>query len=261
MESDNCENRTNSAVSPSSSSSSSSTHQPGFQDSNSENYQTLQMNKELSTHINIPIEDELKDEQQQQQSQRDSTCNSIVTDISGLRINDECTNIGKRLDTTDDGSSSSSSSVCDISKSSQATGIVRNPISIKKFLPLYVPSTLPKHIRNLPKTQSLDLSDERTDDSIILTESKSSDISSCNSLITPKLQSLDQSVRPIYPNVPYSPYGSPYGSPRSGRRRPPLRESRRISIEQTGSFLQLNQYKLMDQIGQVSQFSVQAHNK
>ncbi|KAH8288959.1 hypothetical protein KR044_003173, partial [Drosophila immigrans] len=53
--------------------------------------------------------------------------------------------------------------------------------------------------------------------------------------------------RPIYPNVPYS----PYGSPRSVRRRPPLRESRRISIEKSGSFFQLNQYKLMDQIGQV----------
>lgn len=65
----------------------------------------------------------------------------------------------------------------------------------------------------------------------------------------PKIQSLES--RPIYPNVPYSPYGSPYGSPRSNRRRP-LRESRRISIEQSGSFLQLNQYKLMDQIGQGS---------
>ncbi|KRG00726.1 calcium/calmodulin-dependent protein kinase kinase 1 [Drosophila mojavensis] len=58
--------------------------------------------------------------------------------------------------------------------------------------------------------------------------------------------------RPIYPNVPYSPYGSPFGSPRSVRRRPPLRESRRISIEKSGSFLQLNQYKLLDQIGQGS---------
>lgn len=65
-----------------------------------------------------------------------------------------------------------------------------------------------------------------------------------------KTQSLDS--RPIYPNVPYSPYASPYNSPRSNRRRPPLRESRRISIEKSGSFLQLNQYKLMDQIGQVS---------
>lgn len=68
-----------------------------------------------------------------------------------------------------------------------------------------------------------------------------------------KIKSLD-SMRPIYPNVPYSPYGSPFSSPRAYRRtnRPPLRESRRISIEQSGSFLQLNQYKLLDQIGRGS---------
>lgn len=102
----------------------------------------------------------------------------------------------------------------------------------------------PPHIRNLPKTQSLDLADDRTDDGA----SKSSEMQPFTKGMMPK---FDQ-TRPIYPNVPYSPYGSPYGSPRSGRRRPPLRESRRISIEQTGSFLQLNQYKLMDQIGQVS---------
>ncbi|XP_040154584.1 calcium/calmodulin-dependent protein kinase kinase 1 isoform X1 [Anopheles arabiensis] len=70
--------------------------------------------------------------------------------------------------------------------------------------------------------------------------------------VLPKLQTLEQTTRPIYPNVPYSPYNSPYGSPRSGRRRTPLRESRRVSIEQSGSFLQLNQYKLLDQIGQGS---------
>ncbi|KAK3927327.1 Calcium/calmodulin-dependent protein kinase kinase 2 [Frankliniella fusca] len=58
--------------------------------------------------------------------------------------------------------------------------------------------------------------------------------------------------RPIYPNFPFSPYGSPLSSPRSGRRRPPLRESRRVSIDKSGSFLQLNQYRLMDSIGQGS---------
>lgn len=60
-----------------------------------------------------------------------------------------------------------------------------------------------------------------------------------------------QGPRPIYPNFPFSPYGSPLSSPRSGRRRPPLRESRRVSIDKSGSFLQLNQYRLMDSIGQV----------
>lgn len=109
---------------------------------------------------------------------------------------------------------------------------------------------IPPHIKILPKTQSLDLVDDRTDDDVTINPTKSSDATSSVKGMMPKYQSLDQ-TRPIYPNVPYSPYASPYGSPRSGRR-PPLRESRRVSIEQTGSFLQLNQYKLMDQIGQVS---------
>lgn len=58
------------------------------------------------------------------------------------------------------------------------------------------------------------------------------------------------SVRPIYPYCPYSPYGSPQGSPRNRRR--PLRESRRVSIDNKQGALQLNQYKLLDNIGQVS---------
>lgn len=54
--------------------------------------------------------------------------------------------------------------------------------------------------------------------------------------------------RPIYPNIPYS----PYSSPRTVRRRSPLKESRRVSIDECGSYQQLNQYKLIDSIGQVS---------
>ncbi|XP_065370900.1 protein kinase 4 isoform X1 [Calliphora vicina] len=91
--------------------------------------------------------------------------------------------------------------------------------------------------------------DERIEDEgLVVTRSLS--LSSQKTGVVFKTQSLES--RPIYPNVPYSPYASPYSSPRSNRRRPPLRESRRISIEQSGSFLQLNQYKLMDQIGQGS---------
>ncbi|XP_017763050.1 PREDICTED: uncharacterized protein LOC108552880 [Eufriesea mexicana] len=56
------------------------------------------------------------------------------------------------------------------------------------------------------------------------------------------------SARPIYPYCPYSPYGSPQGSPRNRRR--PLRESRRVSIDNRQGALQLNQYKLLDNIGQ-----------
>lgn len=57
--------------------------------------------------------------------------------------------------------------------------------------------------------------------------------------------------RPIYPNCPFSPYASPTNSPRSNRKRQPMRESRRVSIEKNGLYIQLNQYKLMDSIGQV----------
>lgn len=53
--------------------------------------------------------------------------------------------------------------------------------------------------------------------------------------------------RPIYPNIPYS----PYSSPRAVRRKSPLKESRRVSIDKCGSYQQLNQYKLIDSIGQV----------
>ncbi|GJQ85942.1 hypothetical protein Trydic_g21790 [Trypoxylus dichotomus] len=49
-----------------------------------------------------------------------------------------------------------------------------------------------------------------------------------------------------------SPYSSPTNSPRTNRKRQPLRESRRVSIEKSGMYIQLNQYKLMDSIGQGS---------
>ncbi|KOX69644.1 Calcium/calmodulin-dependent protein kinase kinase 2 [Melipona quadrifasciata] len=62
--------------------------------------------------------------------------------------------------------------------------------------------------------------------------------------------SQNVSVRPIYPYCSCSPYGSPQGSPRN--RRKPLRESRRVSIDNKEGALQLNQYKLLDNIGQGS---------
>ncbi|EFN77577.1 hypothetical protein EAI_09667, partial [Harpegnathos saltator] len=56
-------------------------------------------------------------------------------------------------------------------------------------------------------------------------------------------------VRPIYPYCPYSPYGSPQSSPRNRKR--PLRESRRVSIDNRQGDIKLNQYKLLDDIGQL----------
>ena len=57
--------------------------------------------------------------------------------------------------------------------------------------------------------------------------------------------------RPIYPHLPYSPYGSPATSPRV--RRKPLRETNRVNSmsDQSGEFVQLNQYKVEGAIGQV----------
>ena len=113
----------------------------------------------------------------------------------------------------------------------------------------------------LPKTQSLDIVDETTIANIVssencfesineeLMQTAPSDEPPQKSMM-PKVTSLDSNsscqVRPIFPNLSYSPYGSPRTS------RKPARESRRISIDKNGSFLQLNQYKLMDQIGVVS---------
>lgn len=62
---------------------------------------------------------------------------------------------------------------------------------------------------------------------------------------------LTPSLRPICPNLPYS----PACSPRIGRRRPPLRECRVSinvqSLDDPNVHQKLNQYKLIDSIGQV----------
>ncbi|XP_073999729.1 calcium/calmodulin-dependent protein kinase kinase 2-like isoform X2 [Rhodnius prolixus] len=58
----------------------------------------------------------------------------------------------------------------------------------------------------------------------------------------------ERTRRAIYPEVPFS----PYSSPRSIRKKSPLKESRRVSIDKSGAYLQLNQYSLLDSIGQGS---------
>lgn len=66
-----------------------------------------------------------------------------------------------------------------------------------------------------------------------------------------KLEEEDSSTKDNKAFRSLSPYASPGSSPRPNRRRP-LKESRRISIDKTGRYLQLNQYRLMDSIGQGS---------
>ena len=60
--------------------------------------------------------------------------------------------------------------------------------------------------------------------------------------------------RPIFPNLPYS----PMSSPSNVRRRCPLKQSRNVSIEKAGQYIQLNQYLLKEPIGQVD-YSRQSH--
>ncbi|NWU21700.1 KKCC2 kinase, partial [Dyaphorophyia castanea] len=54
----------------------------------------------------------------------------------------------------------------------------------------------------------------------------------------------------IYPSLPYSPVTSPHSSPRLPRR--PTVESNRVSITGLQDCVQLNQYKLKDEIGKVN---------
>lgn len=131
------------------------------------------------------------------------------------------------------------------------------------------------------KAQSIDISEVRfgeqnmnllTDPPIPSNTSASSTVEgheydSCTSLTTGQVvrisraspePSIKEKISKIHSfdsmyTVPCSPHGSPFSSPRALRRTSrPLRESRRISIEQSGSFLKLNQYKLYEQIGQGS---------
>lgn len=198
--------------------------------------------------------------------------NSLVTGVkSKLNLNDGAVNGCETIPAPAAINKKCESSKYDLKKQYMA-GASNTTISSSSNM-----SSVSGHPRNLSKTQSLDIVDHVGDEHVQDNELKllssvpesyklkvvtknlgGSELSETAVPATGSLQHssanamFNDQMRPIYPNVPYSPYGSPIGSPRSNRRRAPLRESRRISIEQTGSFLQLNQYKLMDQIGQGS---------
>uniref|UniRef100_G3PZX2 Calcium/calmodulin-dependent protein kinase kinase 2 n=1 Tax=Gasterosteus aculeatus aculeatus TaxID=481459 RepID=G3PZX2_GASAC len=64
-----------------------------------------------------------------------------------------------------------------------------------------------------------------------------------------KLSLQELNGRHIYPSLPYSPITSPHSSPRLPRR--PTVESHSVSITDLQDCVQLNQYKLKDEIGKV----------
>lgn len=115
-------------------------------------------------------------------------------------------------------------------------------------------------LKNMPKTQSLDL---RQHDVVHLKAGQlpnkcGESSASSSSIMTREMRSrllVSQQSRSLggeESGVGMEGTRSPGGSPRTVRRRQPLRESRRVSIDASGSYFQLNQYKLLDPIGQVS---------
>lgn len=71
---------------------------------------------------------------------------------------------------------------------------------------------------------------------------------------------LENIVGPRFATPTMSPSVSPGSSPRTVRNRL-IRESRRISIDKTGHYLHLNQYRLLDSIGEVSDFLIENTDK
>lgn len=132
-----------------------------------------------------------------------------------------------------------------MSKQEDTTQCVSSAES-KDDLALREPRNTLMHSSSDLSTQTL-ASIEITDDSQVRKVSSPDDVGRSQRFLG---DASNVTVRPIYPYCPYSPYGSPQGSPRNRRR--PLRESRRVSIDNRQGALQLNQYKLLDNIGQVS---------
>jgi len=140
--------------------------------------------------------------------------------------------------------------ICSAHKTDVSTNISYDSPVISK-VSLLKPKILQKTIgissgpaKHLPKTQSLDLANEHN--FFAHSDSKLTSLSDNESLT-----SISHSNKVTLKQEYYPYYHSPINSPRSNRRTP-LKESRRVSIEKNGSFMFLNQYKLMDEIGQGS---------
>ncbi|XP_076164679.1 uncharacterized protein LOC143145302 isoform X2 [Ptiloglossa arizonensis] len=136
-----------------------------------------------------------------------------------------------------------------ITKQDDVVQTVISPAESKDDLSVHEESstlTLNTSVSSHMGTQTLTFV-EITDDPLVRNVSSPGDVGTSQRFLG---DASNVNVRPIYPYCPYSPYGSPQGSPRNRRR--PLRESRRVSIDNRQGALQLNQYKLLDNIGQGS---------
>ena len=127
--------------------------------------------------------------------------------------------------------------------------------SLNVIPPRILDSTLDQ-LKQLPQSQK-DCSDDGSDgvarEAVSRTSGGSENVTVLTRASTIPAHS-NNDTRPIYPHLPYSPYGSPATSPRV--RRKPLRETTRVNSinDQSGEFVQLNQYKVEGAIGQVSTF-------
>lgn len=111
------------------------------------------------------------------------------------------------------------------------------------------PTTTAVQVSDSQQCPEVVINEHHSQDSVATESLRDSQVS-CTNKIGPTAL-VTSSTRPICPNLPYS----PSCSPRFARRRPPLRECRVSvnvqSLDDPNAYQKLNQYKLIDSIGQV----------